>query len=99
MYKVNRHQTPRYISDLVSTVAAAVTRPGSAVCALGNYQLTTVYRGSDHVRRALEGAFSYSGPAAWNKLPHDIRASHALDVFKRKLKTYCFKEAFSFSYF
>jgi len=30
-------------------------------------------------------AFSFSGPAAWNKLPHDSRDSLSLDVFKRKL--------------
>jgi len=42
----------------------------------------------------LERAFSYSGPAAWNRLPHDICASPSMNVFKWKSKTHLFIEAF-----
>jgi len=37
-----------------------------------------------------ERAFSYCGPAAQNRLPHYIRASTSLNVFKWKLKTHLF---------
>ena len=42
-----------------------------------------------------ERAFSYAGPAAWNRLPQNIRASTSLNVFKRKLKTHLYTEAFN----
>lgn len=40
-------------------------------------------------------AFSYAGPKVWNSLPHDIRNSSSLNVFKSKLKTHLFKIAYS----
>jgi len=42
-----------------------------------------------------ERAFSYAEPAAWNKLPQNIRASASLNIFKQKLKTHLFTEAFN----
>jgi len=42
-----------------------------------------------------ERALSYAGSAAWNKLPQNIRASASLNIFKRKLKTHLFTEAFN----
>jgi len=33
-----------------------------------------------------ERAFSYSGPAAWNRLPHDARGSPSLNVFIQWMK-------------
>ena len=89
MYKVNRGQAPKYISDLVSTVAATATRSGLCSAKTTNYHLPRLRT------KFGERAFSYSGPAAWNKLPQDIRTSQTLNAFKRKLKTYCFIEAFS----
>ena len=89
MYKVNRGQAPKYISDLVSTVTATATRSGLRSAKTTNYHL-------ERLRTKFgERAFSYSGPAAWNKLPQDIRTSPTLNGFKRKLKMYCFTEAFS----
>lgn len=37
-------------------------------------------------------AFSFYGPRLWNELPHDIKSSSSLNVFKRKLKTHLFIE-------
>ena len=39
-------------------------------------------------------SFSIAGPTLWNKLPSDIRLSESLDIFKQKLKTHFFKQAF-----
>ena len=57
-----------------------------------NYELLSIGSGLTSGERA----FSYAGPAAWNRLPYDIRGSTFLDVFKRKLKTRLFTEAFSY---
>lgn len=40
-------------------------------------------------------AFSVVAPKLWNSLPIHIRSSVSLDIFKRKLKTHLFKQAFN----
>ena len=40
-------------------------------------------------------AFSVIAPKLWNTLPNDIKDSSSVDIFKRSLKTYLFKKAFS----
>jgi len=90
MYKVNCGQAPKYISDLVSTVTATAARPGVRSGKTMNYCLPRLRT------KFGERAFSYSGPAAWNRLPHDVHASRSLNVFKRKLKTHLLLEAFHY---
>ena len=39
-------------------------------------------------------AFSVAGPKEWNKLPVYIQEADTLDIFKKRLKTFHFKECF-----
>ena len=39
-------------------------------------------------------AFSVCAPKLWNLLPLDVRRSESIDIFKKNLKTFLFKEAF-----
>jgi len=39
-------------------------------------------------------AFIFSAPKLWNSLPEDVRTCVSLSIFKTKLKTYLFREAF-----
>ena len=39
-------------------------------------------------------SFSIAGPILWNKLPSDIRLSESVDIFKQRLETHFFKQAF-----
>ena len=39
-------------------------------------------------------AFSNAAPTLWNSLPKHLREEHSSVVFKRKLKTFLFTEAF-----
>ena len=41
-------------------------------------------------------AFSAAGPKLWNELPLSLRSANTLTVFKKDLKTYLFKLAFSY---
>ena len=79
MYRINCGQAPKYITDLVSTVAATATRSGLRSENTTNYCLPRLWT------KFVERAFSYAEPAAWNRLPQNIRASTSLNVFKRKL--------------
>jgi hypothetical protein len=40
-------------------------------------------------------SFSHAAPTLWNKLPIDIRNSSSVQMFKGKLKTYLFKQAYN----
>ena len=40
-------------------------------------------------------AFSVQAPKLWNALPDDVRLCNTLDMFKSKLKTHLFREAYS----
>lgn len=40
-------------------------------------------------------SFSVAGPKEWNKLPDHIRNSTSLQIFRKKLKTHLFLQAFS----
>ncbi|XP_073349448.1 uncharacterized protein [Pagrus major] len=42
-----------------------------------------------------EAAFSYYGPRLWNSLPENLRAAENVDVFKKRLKTHLFNQAFN----
>ena len=38
--------------------------------------------------------FSFTAPCVWNQLPFELRAEKSFEIFKKKLKTHYFKEAF-----
>ena len=41
-----------------------------------------------------ERAFAVAAPRLWNSIPLELRSSSSIDIFKRHLKTYLFKQAF-----
>jgi len=77
MYKVNCSQAPKYISDLVNTVAATATLPGLR-CGKTNYCLPTLRT------KFEEWAFSYSDQQPGT----EFHMTFVLRVFKWKLKTH-----------
>jgi hypothetical protein len=36
-----------------------------------------------------------AGPVLWNSLPEPLQKSESIDIFKKKLKTHLFREAFN----
>ena len=93
MYTIHFGLAPLYITELVSTVAAQMSRPGLRSADTTNYV-------QPRTRTKFgERAFSYAGPAVWNLLPDDLRRTPTINSFKRKLKTYVFISAFSYLIF
>ena len=43
-------------------------------------------------------AFSVSAPYLWNSLPFEIRSSASVSIFKAKLKTYLFRQAYFWTF-
>ena len=69
MHSVHTGRCPAYLADCVQTVASSSSRSGLRSATSSRFvtpRLRTKFG---------ERAFSYAGPAAWNSLPADIRAT------------------------
>ena len=89
-FKILHGVAPSYLKDLVSVL------PDS------HYQLRRNNNGILLERPRLrtketmgDRAFSIAAPFLWNSLPLPIRQETSIDSFKRSVKTYLFKKAFS----
>jgi len=74
--------------DIMQPTIARVTRSG-----LRSDSNTTSYVTPRLRTKFGERAFSFSGPAAWNSLPADLRTVSDVTDFKNKLKAHLFKLA------
>jgi len=83
----NSDRSPAYLADMVQPASTRSTR-----------RLRSRESGLFDVPRLRtkfgERAFSFSGLSAWNALPIDIRDETCTAVFKKKLKTFYFSQAF-----
>ena len=90
-YKALNGQAPDYLSELVSFKSHPYSHN------LRSKQDTLLLR-LPHLKTKVtlgDCAFSCAAPKLWNKLPHKIRSSSSVAVFKSALKTHLFLEAFS----
>ena len=81
-------QSPPYIKDLLSPKPAT------------NYALRSSTQSLLFVPKANcsslgDRAFAHAAPILWNSLPLTIRTSSSLAIFKKQLKTFLFRKAFS----
>ena len=81
------HSTaPPYISELVS-----FHRPGRALRSAGQHKLQV-----PRYKTVCGGrSFGASAPRLWNELPNSLRAIDDLSLFKSKLKTHLFNQAYT----
>ena len=82
---------PQYLSKLL---CRRTTRHG--LRSANSFKLYIPRTQSRAGRSTADRAFSISGPKQWNQLPDSIQNSCSLDVFKSRLKTFLFKNFFSF---
>ena len=77
---------PHYLSSLIeSYVPSRSLRSGSQ-----NLLKTKVTK----FKTLGDKCFAFTAPCVWNKLPLELRSEHSIEIFKKKLKTHYFKEAF-----
>ena len=86
VYKALNGKAPSYISSLLSH------RKCSRSSRSSGQELLTVPMGK--LKTYGDRAFSIAAPGQWNNLPLTIRKSPSIAIFKRRLKTYLFKEAY-----
>ena len=85
-YKCMHDMTPIYLKDLL--------RPYIPKRNLRSASMNLL----DHEPYNLKGygyrAFSVSAPRLWNSLPDHIRNSQSVEIFKSRVKTYLFSQAY-----
>ena len=86
-YKAIHGLAPQYISELIVRY-----RPSRTLRSSSNNLLTI----PKHNLKTYGGrSFSIAAPMLWNSLPLIIRNAETLDIFKSKIKTFLFKQAFN----
>ena len=86
VYKALNGRAPSYISDLLKyhTSERKLRSSSQHLLATPKARLKTYG----------ERAFAVAAPKLWNSIPLELRSSSSIDIFKRHLKTYLFKQAF-----
>ena len=78
---------PFYLSEILLPYQPSRTLRSSGAGLLKIPQVRTKTYGA--------AAFSYYGPRLWNSLPESLRAAENVDIFKKRLKTHLFNQAFN----
>ena len=90
-----RRGKSRYISRVQTTLVCRSTCVGTLV---HNLRSATMSLSQPSSRTTLANrAFRCSAPAVWNSLPKTLVDSDSVAVFKSKLKTFLFSQAYSLS--
>ncbi|XP_054864080.1 uncharacterized protein LOC129348233 [Amphiprion ocellaris] len=87
VFKCLNGLAPSYLSDLLLTYRPSRILRSSGSGLLSIPQARTKTHG--------EAAFSHYGPRLWNSLPENLRTAETVDIFKRRLKTHLFNQAFN----
>ena len=87
-FKILHGVAPSYLEDLVLPASHYQLRRNNNGILLERSRLRTKKTMGDR-------AFSIAAPFLWNSLPLPIRQETSIDSFKRSVKTYLFKKAFS----
>ena len=87
VYRATHDQAPSYICDMVQCY-----QPGKSLRSQDQNLLVV-----PKTKKVNYGdrAFSTAGPVLWNALPLDVRCSETLVTFRKRLKTYLFRLAFT----
>ena len=93
IYKVLQNGSPHYLTSHVNRYSRAVNtrrnNPDKVYLDVPIYK-PSIIKSKVH----FQHSFAYDGPTLWNSLPHEVRSSSTLSIFRRRLKTYLFSVAF-----
>ena len=84
-YKCLHGRGPAYLSSLLKDYCPDRTLRSS------NMILLQVSKTN---KKFGDRAFSVAGPTLWNSLPYELRSCESINIFKKQLKTYLFKQAY-----
>ena len=89
VYKCLHNQAPEYLKKLLHVRKSS----HYSLCSNEDGVLLEILRTKAKTYAAW--SFSVEGPVQWNRLPRFLRDINNLQDFRKKLKTYLFKEAFA----
>uniref|UniRef100_A0A672IAL3 Reverse transcriptase domain-containing protein n=1 Tax=Salarias fasciatus TaxID=181472 RepID=A0A672IAL3_SALFA len=87
VFKCLNGLAPSYLADLFLPY-----RPSRALRSSGSALLCVP---KARTKTHGEAAFSHYGPRLWNSLPENLRTAETVDIFKGRLKTHLFNQAFN----
>ena len=87
VYKALNDMTPSYLSDLIKIKSKPRSLRSNSKFLLEVPKVS--------LKSAGNRAFSHAGPSLFNELPEDIKTVDTLEVFKSRLKTHLFNQAFN----
>ena len=87
VFKCLNGLAPSYLSDLLLPYRPSRTLRSSGSGLLSLPKARTKTQG--------EAAFSYFGPRLWNSLPENLKTAETVGIFKKRLKTHLFSQAFN----
>ena len=85
-FKARAKLAPQYIQDLINDYTPQRNLRSGSKCLLE----TPNFNLESYGKRA----FSVAAPRLWNSLPMELKTSTSIDIFKKKLKTYLFKQSY-----
>ena len=89
VYKTVHNAAPEYICDLIESKQSKYS--------LSSVNGINLRERRSHLKTCGDRAFSMCAPKLWKSLPSEVRTSETVDLFKKRLKTHCFKLAFNTS--
>ena len=89
MYNCSVGHAAKYLTELLTEKVPA-----------RNLRSTVSYDGCNDVegikkKTFMDRSFGVVGPKLWNDLPSSIRTSVSIDIFKRNLKTFLFRDFYN----
>jgi hypothetical protein len=88
-FKAIHGLAPSYISHLI------VVKPESKYNLRSNYSILLEPPKGKMLVTLGGRSFQAAAPQLWNILPHSIRTISTIEVFKKSLKTYLFRQAYN----
>ena len=88
VFKALHSMAPTYITDLL-TVQSSVRHLRSSTLSSVSLKVPRTC----HIKFA-DRSFSCYGPKLWNALPSSIKNATSISIFRKRLKTHLFKQAF-----
>ena len=88
--KCLHNSTPEYLKELI-----VMLTPIRASLRSGSGKATCLLIPKTKCKTFAERSFSVAAPTLWNSLPDSLRLNDNLNVFKKRLKTLLFKQAYT----
>ena len=86
-FKILNGTSPSYLSNLIE--------PYKPSRFLRSSSANLLFKPSFNLKFYGRRSFSFAAPELWNSIPENVRGAKSICIFKKEIKTWLFKKAFS----